>query len=273
MTSLHCTKHHGLGNDFLVALALRVPDDAAALARRVCARRTGVGADGLIVGVPSDRPGIDLVMHLWNADGSVAEISGNGIRCLAQAEARRRGLTAVDLCIETLAGDRIVAVSPGPEPDTVHASVQMGSARPGPQLEGTPHAPSVDARKAVTVDLGNPHLVILVDDPGAVDLDTAGPIIESRFPGGMNVHFVAPTIDGGLRLRVWERGAGITDACGTGAVAAAYAAHGWGLVGDRVRVSMPGGDAEVILGEQLTLVGPSVYIADVVVPTEASTRG
>jgi diaminopimelate epimerase len=273
MTALHCTKHHGLGNDFLVALALRVPDDAAALARRACARRTGVGADGLIIGVPSVRDGIDLAMHLWNADGSVAEISGNGIRCLAHAEARRRGLGTVDLVIETLAGDRRVHVEPTADPDAVLASVTMGSARPGPQLEGTPHAPTVDAHRAVTIDLGNPHVVILVDDPAAVDLASAGPLIESRFAGGINVHFVAPTIDGGLRLRVWERGAGITEACGSGAVAAAYAAHEWGLVGDRVRVSMPGGDAEVVVGEELTLIGPSVYVADVTLPLEAVTRG
>jgi diaminopimelate epimerase len=273
MTALHCTKHHGLGNDFLVALALRVPDDPAVLARHVCARRTGVGADGLIVGTPSTRPGIDLVMHLWNADGSVAEISGNGIRCLAHAEARRRGETTLDLVIETLAGDRAIAVRPGPDPDAVLASVSMGTARPGPQLEGTPGAPSVEARRAVTVDLGNPHVVILVDDPGAVELEVAGPTIEAGFPGGINVHFVAPTDDGGLRLRVWERGAGVTEACGSGAVAAAFAAHEWGLVGDRVRVAMPGGDAEVVIGDELTLVGPSVYVADVSLPLEGNLRG
>jgi diaminopimelate epimerase len=273
MTALHCTKHHGLGNDFLVALALRVPDDAAVLARRACARRTGIGADGLIVGTPATRPGVDLVMHLWNADGSVAEISGNGIRCLAQAESRRRGGGPVDLVIETLAGDRRVSVEPTDDPHVVRARVSMGSARPGPQLEGTPHAPTVDARRAATVDLGNPHVVILVDDPAGVDVAVAGPAIESHFPGGINVHFVAPTIDGGLRLRVWERGAGITEACGTGAVAAAHVAHGWGLVGDHVRVSMPGGDAEVEVGEELTLIGPSAYVADVSLPLEGVTRG
>jgi diaminopimelate epimerase len=273
MTVLHCTKHHGLGNDFLVALALRAPDETVSLVRRICARRTGVGADGFIVGLPSPRAGIDLVMQLWNADGSVAEISGNGIRCLAHAEARRRGVATVDLRIETLAGDRLVSVTPGGDPDTVLASVTMGRATAGPRLEGTPHAPTVDAQRAVTIDLGNPHVVLLVDEPDAVDVATAGPLIESRFAGGINVHFVAPTADGGLRLRVWERGAGVTEACGSGAAAAAYAAHEWGLVGDRVRVSMPGGDAEVLVGDELTLIGPSVYVADVMVPTEAIARG
>src|SRR5688500_9360906 len=100
--TLHCSKHHGLGNDFLVALTDRVPHDAAELARRVCHRRTGIGADGFIVGLPSSRDGIDLVMHLWNANGSIAEISGNGIRCLAHAEARRRRVSSLDLVIETL---------------------------------------------------------------------------------------------------------------------------------------------------------------------------
>jgi diaminopimelate epimerase len=266
--TLSCAKYHGLGNDFLIALASRVPVDGAALARALCARRTGIGADGLIFGVPSDRPGVDLVMHLWNADGSVAEISGNGIRCLAHAEARRRGTAKVDLVIETLAGGRTIAVRPGPDDRTAIASVGMGIASRGPRLEGTPSAPTVAASQAVTVDLGNPHVVLLVDDPDAIDVATAGPRIESRFPGGINVHFVTPTVDGGLRLRVWERGAGVTEACGSGAAASAYAAHEWGLVGDRVRVAMPGGDVEVVIGDELTLVGPSVHIADITVPLD-----
>lgn len=257
-------KFHGLGNDFVVVLADDVPAGAAALARRVCHRRTGIGADGLVVGVPSPRAGVDLVFHLWNADGSVAEISGNGIRCLAHAEARRRGVDALELVVETLAGDRTLHVTAGAAPHHVDASVTMGKARPGPVLDGVPQAPTVQARRAVTVDVGNPHVVILVDDPDAVDLSVAGPAIEAGFAGGINVHFVAADAHGGLRLRVWERGAGITEACGSGAVAAASAAHDWGLVGDRVRVTMPGGAAEVVVGDELTLIGPSVHIADVV---------
>jgi diaminopimelate epimerase len=257
-------KFHGLGNDFVVVLADDVPAGAVALARRVCHRRTGIGADGLVVGVPSPREGVDLVFHLWNADGSVAEISGNGIRCLAHAHARQRGVEALDLVVETLAGDRTLRVTAGADPEQVDASVTMGKARPGPVLDGVPQAPTVHARRAVTVDVGNPHLVVLVDDPDAVDLTVAGPTIEAGFAGGINVHFVAPEADGGLRLRVWERGAGVTEACGSGAVAAASAAHDWGLVGERVRVHMPGGAAEVVIGEQLTLIGPSVHIADVV---------
>jgi diaminopimelate epimerase len=260
---VHLTKHHGLGNDFLVGLWSSVPDHAPALARRLCDRRRGVGADGLILGSSSARPGIDLVMNLWNADGSTAEISGNGIRCLAQAEAYRRGVDAADLVIETAAGDRSVGVRPGVTPGTVVASVGMGAARPGPAIATAPTAPTLVGHRVATVDIGNPHVVILVDEPEAVDVAIAGPAIEALFPDGINVHFVAPTADGGLRLRVWERGVGITDACGSGASAAAYAAHEWGIVGDRVRVHMPGGDAEVIVGPELTLIGPATFIASV----------
>jgi diaminopimelate epimerase len=268
-STVRAAKYQGLGNDFLVALLPEVPGDAAALARRVCARRTGVGADGLIVGTPSSRPDVDLVLHLWNADGSSAEISGNGIRCLAHAEARRRGVDSLDLVVETPAGDRALQVRPGGHRDQVVASVSMGSAKPGPVVDALPPAPTVTPRRTATVDLGNPHVVVLVDDPDAVDVGLAGPRIEAAFPGGINVHFVAPTDGGGLRLRVWERGAGVTEACGSGAAASAFAAHEWGLAAGRVRVSMPGGDAEVVIGDELTLIGPSEFIADVQIPNRA----
>lgn len=270
---LRCAKYHGLGNDFVVALLDAVPPHADALARAVCARRTGVGADGLIIGTPSARPGVDLVFNLWNADGGVAEISGNGIRCLAHAEVRRRGVERADLVIETLAGDRTITVAPGRHPGEIVASVTMGRAEPGPALDTVPVAPTVVATRAATVDVGNPHLVLLVDDPDTVDVATAGPAIEARFPGGINVHFVATTPEGGLRMRVWERGAGITEACGSGATAAAHVAREWGLVGERVRVEMPGGEAEVLVGDELTLVGPSVHIADLELPVGVMAHG
>ena len=142
---LRCAKYHGLGNDFVVALLDAVPPHADALARTVCARRTGVGADGLIIGTPSARPGVDLVFNLWNADGGVAEISGNGIRCLAHAEVRRRGVERADLVIETLAGDRTITVAPGRHPGEIVASVTMGRAEPGPALDTVPVAPTTSS--------------------------------------------------------------------------------------------------------------------------------
>jgi diaminopimelate epimerase len=114
--------------------------------------------------------------------------------------------------------------------------------------------------------MGNPHLVILVQDPSMVKLATEGAWLERQFPRGINVEYVSVQDDGAaLQLRVWERGAGITEACGTGACAAAYLTRRWGLVDDDVRVSMPGGDARVRLevDGSVTLIGPSVFIADV----------
>lgn len=260
------TKYHGLGNDFLVLFAPSIPPDAASLARRVCHRHRGVGADGLLVLTPADRPGIDAVMSLFNADGSTAEISGNGIRCVGQALVRQRGVSEAVLVVETLAGDRDLVVAPGGSPHEVLVRVDMGTARPGPALVREPVAPSVVPRRAATYDIGNPHLVVLVDDPASVDVAHDGPLLERDYPEGMNVHFIAPASDGSLTLRVWERGAGVTEACGSGAVVAALAAHEWGLVGARVTVRMPGGAADVVVGDHLTLVGPSEYIASIELP-------
>ena len=108
----------------------------------------------------------------------------------------------------------------------------------------------------------DPHLVLLVPDPEVIDLVAAGSTHEAAFAAGMNVHFVAPTPgeDDAISMRVWERGAGVTEACGTGATAVARAVHDWGLVGERVAVHMPGGDVVVEVGESMTLHGPATFI-------------
>lgn len=268
------TKHHGLGNDFLVHLT----DDAAAVADRVpwieravrwCHRRHGIGADGLLIGVHGTRQA-DLVMTLINADGSVAEMSGNGIRCLAQAEAMRRNQERGTLVIDTDGGLRTVewaaTATSARHQGTIEASVDMGPAATGPEAD-RPAAAVAGERKRATFDLGNPHLVVLVDDPDAIDLAAVGAEQESAFDAGMNVHFVAPTTGeaDAMTMRVWERGAGITEACGTGATAVARAAHDWGLVGERVTVHMPGGDVQVAVGDPMVLRGPSAFIAGIVV--------
>ncbi|HEV2811000.1 MAG TPA: diaminopimelate epimerase [Acidimicrobiales bacterium] len=265
---MQLTKHHGLGNDFLVLLDFNL-DDAirfdADLARALCDRRRGIGADGLIRVGPA-RGDADVTMGLRNADGSRAEMSGNGIRCLGQAVARSRGHDTVDLVVGTDAGLRPLHVRPGPDPVTAAVDVDMGPACPGPELSGLPVV--VEATKAATVDMGNPHLVLLVDDPASVDLDALGPACQDGFEQGINVELVAPvrgTTDI-LDLVVWERGVGITQACGTGACAAASAAHEWGVAGERVMVRMPGGVVEVTLGATVTLSGPAVFVADIEVP-------
>jgi len=254
MTTLRLSKHHGLGNDFLVLL-----DEAAdaRLAARLCDRRTGVGADGLLTGTSGGPDDADLTMVLFNADGSRAEMSGNGIRCLAQAWARSHG--PGDLRIATDAGVRVVQVEATEEPAVISARVDMGKALPGPDLGQL----VLEASRSVTVDMGNPHLVLLVDDVLPVDVDTDGPFIEKGVEGGINVEWITATGPDRLELRVWERGAGHTLACGTGACAAAHAAHTWDLVGERVTVTMEGGDVQVELGDTITLVGPATHIADV----------
>ncbi len=274
------TKHHGLGNDFLVHLSddLGPRQDWIERAVRWCDRRRGVGADGLLLGLHGG-PDADLVMTLVNADGSLAEMSGNGIRCLAQAEARRRGLTTGELTVVTDGGLRHVSFRPhaSGDPAISVASVDMGPAGPGPtadreiavQASELPAAAAaalgLDATRTGTYDLGNPHLVLLVDDPEVIDLVAAGSTHEAAYEAGMNVHFVAPT-DGepdALTMRVWERGAGVTEACGTGATAVARAAHDWGLTGSRVTVHMPGGDVVVDVADRMTLHGPAAYVATI----------
>jgi len=271
------TKHHGLGNDFLVLLgpAAELAGVGPDHALRWCDRRRGIGADGLLLGTLDGRDGHDLEMVLYNSDGSRPEMSGNGIRCLAQAEADRRGTASVELKVTTDDGLRTVAVSPGPDSATVVAAVDMGPALDGPRpdrqrgpTEGaglTAAQLAAEPLRQRTLDLGNPHLVLLVEDPGAVVVTAAGPAWEASFSAGMNVHAVAPTPGqaDAVTMAIWERGAGATQACGTGATAAARAAHDWGLVGPTVTVHMPGGDVQVEVGERMTLRGPAVRIATV----------
>jgi diaminopimelate epimerase len=261
MDVVRLTKHHGLGNDFLVLLdpsGTAAVDDAAA--RALCDRRRGVGADGLIVGGPG-RDGADVTMVLRNADGGRAEMSGNGIRCLAQAVALDRGADQLDLVVATDAGARALAVRPAPEPRTAAVRVDMGPAKV--DLE-----PSLDALvgRAALVDVGNPHLVLPRDDLASVDVTGDGPALERLIPGGVNVEWYRRRDDGDLELVVWERGSGATEACGTGACAVAAADAAWYLRTGAVQVHMPGGAVEVGLGESLTLTGPAVFVATVEVP-------
>jgi diaminopimelate epimerase len=160
-------------------------------------------------------------------------------------------------------GIRTLTVTATDDPAVCHVRVEMGTPGPGPAVP-QPVEELLGVRHA-TVDMGNPHLVVLVDDPASVDLATEGPWLESQFADGVNVEYVAIRDSGStIELRVWERGAGITEACGSGACAAAFQAGRWGLVGDRVAVAMPGGTAavELVDGEAI-LTGPSVLVADI----------
>jgi diaminopimelate epimerase len=262
-TSTLCfTKHHGAGNDFLVLIDMA---DATPLApdvvRALCDRRFGVGADG-VIRVLDGQGRADLAMELINADGGGAEISGNGVRCLAQAAVGAGLVSPPDFTVLTVAGIRTVEYRTNGSAGSAEASVDMGLAQLGPDLP-----PAFGADKVRRVDVGNPHLVLLGPDPAEVDVAGIGSRLQADHDGGINVEFitVGPGADE-LTLRVWERGAGETRACGTGSAAAAAAARSWGLVGDAVDVHNPGGTLQVTLSaDGVRLRGPVHKVADVAV--------
>lgn len=262
---LSLTKHHGLGNDFLVCVDLDgvTPVDAA-LARALCDRHRGVGADG-VIRVTAGTDGADVTMQLRNADGGLAEMSGNGIRCLAQAVLLLGAAPGPNLSVATAAGVRHLTVQPGDNPAVLQVSVDMGPAKVGPDQPQP--APGRGMRE---VDMGNPHLVLWGPSFTTDDVLGMGPAVQAHHAGGINVEFV--TVGPGpdeLTMRVWERGVGETMACGTGACAAAAAAHEWGLAGSRVVVHQPGGDAVVeVLPGSVVLTGPTVLVARVQVDPE-----
>ena len=276
---MRLTKHHGLGNDFVIALEeVNGPlHGDATLARALCDRRRGIGADGFILGsrpakgaLGPDGQAIDVVMQLWNADGSRAEMSGNGIRCLGQALAMARDDHEATYAVSTDGGFRELVVHDDAAHRLSTVSVTMGLVGDGPAIPSSVSERLANDRHA-TADLGNPHIVVLVADLASVDLVGTGAWIESQFDAGINVEFIAPGSEpDSLDLLVWERGAGVTEACGTGATAAATLAHHWGLVGREVRVVMPGGSAEVIVAAtpdaEPVLIGPSQHIATIELP-------
>lgn len=265
MTSLTLTKHHGLGNDFLVVFHPHV-DDLPALARTLCDRTTGIGADGLLIAESAE--GYAAQMILFNADGSRAEISGNGIRCFAQALAAKRG----DLTpqrILTDAGDRTVTLRATDDPNVINARVEMGDVEPLAEPDGWAALGCHPDRPVAHLSMGNPHSVVGVDEVAVVDLVDLGHKVPQ-----INLEIIEPGPEtNGVTMRVHERGAGITQACGTGACAAAFAARQWGLVATtatEVLVHMDGGTASVSFSDdnpnRAILTGPATYVDTFVVP-------
>lgn len=262
------TKHHGLGNDFLVLetsqnVSPRIDAltiDFASLAKQWCDRETGVGADGLLL--LSRLGDFKLTMQLFNQDGSRAEMSGNGIRCLAQAAFDLDGCNEpVSYSVATDSGERVVDVQPVTH-DQISASVDMGQIK---NLEEPKNWASIGCdpnRPVMHLSVGNPHSVVGVDDVEVVDLLEIGLKVPQ-----VNLEIVeAGPENNAITMRVHERGAGITQACGTGACASAWAANKWGLVPSSVTeilVHQPGGDATVRINHpqqgHVTLCGPAHY--------------
>ncbi|MBJ7461797.1 MAG: diaminopimelate epimerase [Ilumatobacteraceae bacterium] len=268
------SKHQGLGNDFFVydirqGLPFTSGDpDAqwATFARNWCDRRFGIGADGVLL---LGREGTNqLTMVLYNADGSRAEISGNGIRCLVQAaywQDQHNG--AVTYVVNTDAGVRTVDVLEGsPTSNVAHISVGMGVVSDIAEPANWAALQCNPDRPVRHLSLGNPHSVVSVEDVADVNLQTLGELVPH-----VNLEIVAPGPEAhAITMRVHERGSGITLACGSGACASAVAAKAWGFVpasAPEVLVHMDGGDARVRIDaatSEATLIGPSVFIANVV---------
>jgi diaminopimelate epimerase len=259
---MRLTKHHGLGNDFLVLLDLDgtrpvSPEQAVAL----CDRRTGIGADGLLRATRGTG-GAQITMELLNADGSTAEMSGNGIRCLAQAVLQAGLAPPPVLTVATDAGLRTVRVVSRTGTATHRMSVDMGLAKvvgPEPEwIEG-------DVLDALRVDVGNPHVVLRWAGPslpGRDELVAVGSRIDQATPGGANVEILVPAdAPGELDMVVYERGVGPTLACGTGACAVAAAGREWELSPPTTIVHQPGGPAEVTLGDPTVLTGDVTSVA------------
>ena len=250
-------KMHGLGNDFVIFDGREAPLEMnGARARALADRRTGIGCDQLILLEPSNEA--DVRMRIWNADGGEVEACGNAARCVAL-------LLSGNAWIETAGGIIAAAAAEG------EATIDLGSPRFG--WDEIPLAWAMDtARMPVgwedlqepfAVNVGNPHVIFFVDDAGSVDLARLGPLIERDplFPERVNVN-VASIEEGAIRLRVWERGAGLTMACGTGACATAVAAISRRLVSSPVEVRLPGGALRIAWAPDGTIAmkGPAAFV-------------
>jgi diaminopimelate epimerase len=257
-------KYEACGNDFIM-LDCRVsePEMTPERARVLCDRHKGIGADGVIMLLPSS--GADARMRIINADGSDAEMCGNGVRALFLYALDIGALGGDEMSVETAAGLRTVKrtaqdtfeVDMG-EPGMTRGTIPVE----GPAEEDALHVMidvecvgSLDCR---CVSMGNPHCVIFVDDLETYPVRSVGPLIERSpsFPERTNVEFVKVVGDD-LEVRVWERGAGETQACGTGACSALVAASSRGLVPRKAIVSLPGGDLYIEWGESVFMTGPA----------------
>ena len=284
VTAVLLAKYHATGNDFLVTSTMPAiaggayaltPDEVVAL----CDRHRGIGADGVItVGSAEPATGADCTFALRNADGGNAEMSGNGMRCLAAFAARHGIGTASELRVHTPAGRRDVALERDREGVVIAADVDMGRATFVPALIPFDAADAHDVIAAVdgvrycgdAVGMGNPHLVLRVDDVAAIPVAVHGPVLEhdTRFPQRTNVEWVAVRDRSHAVMRVWERGAGETLSCGTGACAAAAALRERDLVDERLTMHVPGGDLVIDLGDMIRLGGPVAHVFDVEIDRE-----
>jgi diaminopimelate epimerase len=281
---LQFSKYQGLGNDFLLldGRTATDPDDSLGLTpawvQHLCDRRFGVGGDGVILALPPNAGG-ELRMRIFNADGSEPEMCGNGIRCLARFLADRDGDgPGRTWQIDTLAGrivpellaDGAIRVDMGAPflaPEQVPTTLELGP-------NGLPQGELVvdgEAFAVAAAGMGNPHVVIPVDAVEEIDLERfgAGFELHPAFPARTNVHFVQVLAPDHLVMRVWERGAGPTLACGTGACATLVACHSLGLSDRRARLDLPGGPLQIhwdAASGKVFMDGPAEHVFDGAIP-------
>lgn len=268
------TKMHGLGNDFIIVNLFTEPNsNYQRLSRELCDRRFGIGADGIILIAPPEGKDNQLKMVIYNSDGSEANMCGNGMRCFARYAYEKGLVSTPEFRVETRGGIIIpkVRVVNG---ELSGVRVNMGKPRFKAEevpvkLEGEEiinHEISIKgtAYKINAISMGNPHCVIFCEDVNSIPLETVGPGIETDplFPSKVNVEFAQVLNRREIRMRVWERGAGITLACGTGACATAIAAAKNGLTDREVTVHLPGGDLFIEWAEdgRVYMTGPAVYV-------------
>ena len=275
---LSFVKMHGLGNDFVVMddLAEELDLDPDAV-QWFCDRNFGIGGDGLILIRPATTSDADFFMLYYNADGTTAEMCGNGIRCFAKYVVDH-GLVAPDnddIRIETLGGVKPVSITRDDDGTLYLATVDMGEPRllpaeiptslgceaPGDPVVGCTLETELGSFEVTCVSMGNPHCILWVDDVETAPVGELGPVIESHpaFPNKTNVEFAQLVGENVIRLRVWERGVGETLACGTGACATAVAGSLTMRTGRASLIELPGGELEVSWGEDghVYMTGPA----------------
>ncbi|MGI6678134.1 MAG: diaminopimelate epimerase [Dehalobacterium sp.] len=254
---MNFVKMHGLGNDFVMVNLMKdkLPGDLNALARHVCHRQFGIGADGMILILPSEQA--DVKMRIINSDGSEAEMCGNGIRCLAKLVYEHKIVQSPFISVETLAGIIRPEVILDESNQVQGIKVDMGEPRLLP--EAVPVLMSgekvlsqklnVDGTEVeiTAVSMGNPHCIVFVPDIALAPVTTLGPLLEKHpaFPAKTNVEFVEVSNRQEVKMRVWERGAAETMACGTGACAVVVAGVLNNKTQRQVLVHLKGGDLEI----------------------------
>lgn len=256
---LHFTKMQGLGNDYLYVFG-EVPENIVELCKKLSDRHFGAGSDGMIY--ISSSPVADFRMRIFNADGSEATMCGNGIRCVGKYVYDKGYTDKTILTVETLSGVKTLHLHViGGKVKTV--AVEMGSAQANDDI-----SLPVDGKQIVCtpVSVGNPHAVVFVENAETAPVKTLGAQIDHApaFPGGVNVEFVQVISSTELRMRVWERGSGVTMACGTGACAAVAAAveKGFCPSDTPIFVRLDGGTLEIAVSQngQVTMTGPAEFV-------------